>query len=193
MMTQNQEILRAYLSEELEQAGYSPDASALDLLSLHISLRAGVSKESDEVRSVTIKENTDGKYSGKHFSLYNLAEVSFYDLLGLGLDAVPIAGMNGKPFLQVAYAVLKLVHKFYPKLSYNLTETDAKILVAVRYLEKKEFTLADLKASFLQQFGTTIDEARFSRAIDFFRKKFILRYKGEGIYQLRERIEYIRN
>lgn len=191
-MTQNQEILRAYLSEQLKSAGYTPDAAALDRLSSHISLREGQSDEAGEVRSVTIKEDNDGKFSAKHFSLYNLIEVNFYDLFGLGIGALPIMGIAGQPLL-IAIAVLKLVYDFYPKLSYDLTETDAKILLAMYYLGKKEFALDEAQASFQQQFDTSLEEARFSRAIDFFRKKDILRYRGDGIYQLRERVSYTRS
>lgn len=190
-MSKNQEILRAYLTEQLEAAGYTPDAAALDTLTAHVALREGQSDETGEVRSVTIKEDTDGKFSAKHFSLYNLIEVKFYDLFGLGIGALPIMGMAGQPLL-VAIAVLKLVYDFYPKLSYDLTETDAKILLAMYYLGKKEFALDEAQASFQQQFGTPLEEARFSRAIDFFRKKDILRYLGNGIYQLRERVTYER-
>lgn len=191
-MDEKKEIIKAFAYNKLESDGFEPTEHALKSLSQHIQIFEGESNESEEFRSVDIDEDTDGKVSAKHFSLYNLIEVNFYDLFQFSLDGVAIMGMAGKPMFQIAYAALRVITDFAPKLTYEFNETDAKILLAIYHTKDKDFKVDEVSSKYLESFSEAIDQKRLNIAIGFFRKKGILRYLGNDLYRKEERVSYER-
>lgn len=194
-MTKSRETLRAYLIEAFETAGVAPTPETMDILLIHIQLQEGASNEEEEERGhVLIEENHHGELSAKHVSLYNLINVSWYDIFGFGLSAAPIMIMPANTAYQIAYACVKLIYDFYPKLTYEFKkEKDAKILGSIALLGKEKFTLKEVKESLKENFKEELAGDYFSRAIAFFRKKAILRYIGNDYYQLEEEMSYERS
>jgi len=184
--------LETVISEELKSSGVQLDDSAWQQIHLAIQLKEGDSDESQEERSIRIKEGPYDEVTATHFSFYNLVEVDFYDLLGLGLNAAPIMMMGAEPKVKIILAILKIVYDFYPKLEYEFNETDSRILLVIADLGNVVFTQETVEVAYTEKYNIAIDSKRLYRAIGFFRKKGILRHTGDGKYRLEEKVSYER-
>lgn len=196
-MQDPQKILRIYLEEQFQAEGMQPDEQVMKHLLKGIRLEEGNTDESQEERSVSVKEDHHGTTSAEMFHWYRLIKLDFHDLFGLGMDATAIMMMSAQPVFQIAFATLKVIHTYLPKLKYEFQhEDDAKILGAIALLnkgEKKEqFTLQEVQASLAKHFATSVEDAYLQKAIDFFRKLAILRYVGNDRYQIEQKIDYER-
>lgn len=192
METNPKETLKSVLDEELKASGVRLDDVTWQQIHLAIQLKEGDSDESQEERSIRIKEGPYDEVTATHFSFYNLLEVDFYDLLGLGLDAAPIMMMGTEPKVKIILAILKMLHSFYPKLEHEFNETDSRILLVIADLGEKLFSQEEVEAAYKEQFGNTIDSNRLYRALGYFRKKGILRHVQDGKYHLEEKVSYER-
>jgi len=184
--------LKSVLSEELKSSGVQLDESAWQQIQLAIQLKEGDSDESQEERSIRIKEGPYDEVTATHFSFYNLVDVDFYDLLGLGLDAAPIMMMGTEPKVKIILAILKVLHSFYPKLEHEFNETDSRILLVIADLGEGLFTQEAVEEAYEEQYGVAIDPKRLYRALGYFRKKGILRHIEDGKYRLEEKVNYDR-
>jgi hypothetical protein len=184
--------LKSVLSEELKSSGVQLDESAWQQIQLAIQLKEGDSDESQEERSIRIKEGPYDEVTATHFSFYNLVDVDFYDLLGLGLDAAPIMMMGTEPKVKIILAILKVLHSFYPKLEHEFNETDSRILLVIADLGEGLFTQEAVEEAYEEQYGIAIDPKRLYRALGYFRKKSILRHIKDGKYRLEEKVNYDR-
>jgi len=184
--------LKSVLSEELKSSDVQIDESAWHQIHLALQLKEGDSDESQEERSIRIKEGPYDEVTATHFSFYNLLEVDFYDLLGLGLDAAPIMMMDTEPKAKIILAILKVLYSFKPKLEHEFNETDSRILLAIAGLGDGLFTQEEVEAAYKEQFGNAIDSNRLYRALGYFRKKSILRHVQDGKYALEEKVSYDR-
>ena len=190
-MDENQQILKAYLKEDLQKHTHPAEDILLDWLGNHIFLEEGQSDISKEERTLYLKDNYLGIPSARLKSWYNVVKINTHDLIGLSISAVPIMGMAGKPYFQIAWAILALAHSFSSKLEYKDFEPlDAKILAALFELKKEDFTIPELMAAFKAKYEDELTEERLNKAIGFFRTKNILRYLGNHIYRLQEKIKY---
>ena len=189
----SREVLRASLLEHFKEAGIAPDPKVMSSLLTYVRLKEGESNEANQTRGVDLIEDHHGHLSAKQVNWYNLINVSWYDLLGLGISALPIMMMSPALVYQIAYGCISVIYKFYPKLVHEFkNEDDAKILGAIALLLKEKFTLDEIKASLKKNFDTALTDDYFESAIAFFRKMAILRHRGNGIYQLEEKINYDR-
>ena len=186
--TERQEVLRAVIGERLADV----DENVLRVLDAVVTLEEGNSNEAEEIRAIKIKEDTDGKVSAKSFKLYNLMKVSFYDLAGFLLKESTIL-LTKDTRVKVIMSLLNLVYEFWPKLNYAFNDQDAKILLNIWQQGKKEVTAAEIAGVYQQSFGQDIDPDRVARSLEFFHKLKVLKYKGDGKYQARERMTYERN
>ena len=190
-MNKNQEVLKAYAAEVLKENGYQAEDEILDFVATHIQLSEGESNEEDEERSVDIHEDTDGTFSMKQFNYYNAINIRFYDIIGLGIESIPILALPIGSAIKIIYIVFKLIHKFHGELeSDKFNETDAKIMYAIWHPKKKEFKQSDVKAEYAQIFKEEISDERLARSISFFRKRAIIKHRGDGVYRLIESVEY---
>ena len=191
-MNQNQEVLRAFLSEKLQEQGVAADETLLNGLMEHVVIREGQSDVNEEERSIEIKKGTDNKTTSKRISAFNLLELSFTDVFDLVLAGGGLTVMGGASKLAYTFAICALLNEFIKKATTELNETDSKILLALYQLGKKSFQPEELQASYAKEFGETLAADQLQRSLDAFKKGSIIRYKGENNYQLRERMTYER-
>lgn len=192
METNPKETLKSVLNDQLKTLGVQLDDAAWQQIHLAMQLKEGESDESQEERSIRIKEGPYDDVTATHFSFYNLIDVDFYDLLGLGLDAAPIMMMGTEPKVKIILAILKVLHSFYPKLEHEFNETDSRILLVIADFGERLFTQEEVEAAYMEQFGNAINSKRLYRAIGYFREKGILRHIEDGKYRLEEKVSYDR-
>lgn len=191
-MQEEKIVLRAYLSEQWKQQGWTLHDDALKALLGAVQIEVGESDESKETRAIKITEDTDGKLAAESFKFFNLMKMSFHDLSGLLLKESSVYFMEDDK-VKIIFSLLFLFHEFYPKLSYKFNETDAKILLAIYENGRQEFTLNDLQTAYHKRFDTALSQEQATRSLNYFKELRVLKYLGEGKYFLREKMTYERN
>ena len=191
-MRQEQLVLRAYLREKLSEQGLEADETILNAITARIALEEGEPDESKETRAITITEDTDGTIAAKSIKLYNLMRVSLHDLFGFLLKETTIVFTEDNR-LKLILSLLNLLHEFYPKLTYKFNQQDAKILLSIYALGKREFSIAEIAEAHQQKHDAAITEEQLKRSLQFFKDLYVLRYLGDGQYLLREKMTYERN
>jgi hypothetical protein len=190
-MKKEREVLRKFVTELFPDA----DENVLRTIAAVTELERGEGNESKETRKITIKEDTDGKITAKSIKMYNLIKVSFHDLIGfLGKGAAI-------PFLEdtrvkIIFALFTLLHDFYPKLTCEFNEQDAKLLLGILdlvELGRNEFTAKDIAESCRQRFAPALTEDQINRSLGYFKKLKVLKQLAGGRYVVREKMIYERN
>jgi len=191
-MTKKEAILHAFFAENLSKQGMELDEDTFDALVSAITLEEGEPIESEETRSVYLKESTDGKPTAKSIKLYNLMKISYQDIIGFILKQSAVLFTEDNR-LKAIFSVFNLLNEFYPKLSYNFNEQDAGILLAVYDSGKKEFLPAEIQALYQQRYGKPLTDIQLSRSFEAFKELKVLRYLGDGKYAIREKMIYERH
>lgn len=193
-MNKEETALRAFIIEKLSEAGLKADETTIQALLAGVSLEEGEPNEAEEIRTIRIKEDADGRVTAKSIKLYNLLKVSPHDLMDFLLkEATVFIAEDTK--VKVFLALLILLHEFTPKLAYSFNETDARILLAINSLNVKNFAVSDIEDAYSRRFGEPLKPGQAERAVDFFKSKQIkvLKYLGDGKYTKKERMVYERN
>ena len=99
--------------------------------------------------------------------------MSFHDLIGLLIKGAAIPLEDSR--VKIVLALLALFHEFYSKLTYEFNEQDAKLLLGIFELGKKEFTAKDIAESCGQRFALTLTEDRVSRSLEYFKDLKVLK------------------
>lgn len=186
-------VLRAFLGEQLGARGHVLDDETFRLIEAHVTLSEAEGAEAEEIRSVELQKHTDGKVTGRMFSLYNVSQIGWHDLFGLALKEAAILAMTDETRLKIALALLTLVHDFFKHLNTDLNETEARILLAIYDLEKPEFSTADLQESCRKQFTKPLSGAQIQTLLDAFVRMTILDYdKKKERYFRRQKISLVR-
>jgi hypothetical protein len=187
IMKKKEEALREFVTELFPD----PDENVIRTIAAVTELERGETNESQETRKIKITEDTDGKITAKSIKMYNLIKVSFHDLIGfLGKGAAI-------PFLEdtrvkIIFALFTLLHDFFPKLTYEFNEQDAKLLLGIFELRRNEFTAKDIAES-CQRFAPALTEDQINRSLGYFKKLKVLKQLAGGRYVVREKMIYERN
>jgi hypothetical protein len=190
-MNHAQATLQAFLQEKLEKHGIHLDPESLNLLNEAIVLEEGRPNEAIESRPVYMREESDGTPTAKSISLYNLLRISFHDVLGVLLKIAGIAASApGK--LGAALSLLELLHDFYPKLTFEFKEKDAKVLLAIFRTSDSDFSKEAVLEAYQAEFNVPLDPAQAERSLSFFQTLKIIDLQDDGLYSLRQRMEYDR-
>ena len=194
-MNQSEKLLQAHFESNFQEAGLTIDQDSLNALARSIQLEEGESNEEDEYRSVDIHQDTDDKVTAKQWKLFNTIKINFRDIFGLGVDAMPIMIMGTQPQWLLAFAVLKLIYKYIsnPGLTVEFNEIDAKILLAIYKLNKKEVERDEIKVVYEKEFVEALSVERLGKAISFFRKQYILKHQYDEVYKVTESMTYERD
>ena len=191
-MTKKETTLRAFIAEKLSEQGMEFDENVFKAIVSSVTLEEGDPIESEEIRSVYLKEATDGKPSAKSIKLYNLMKISYHDLTGFILkQSVIFLTEDNKT--KAILSVFNLLHEFYPKLTYTFNEQDAGILLALYESGKNEFLSAEVPGLYQLRYGKPLTESQLSRSLDAFVELKVLRYLGDGKYAIRENMIYERH
>lgn len=182
-------ILRAFLTEKL---GSSLDEETFMILEEHISMAEIEQPESEEIRSVDLKLTTDGKVTGSMFSFYNITRLSLHDLFKMVLNAATGLLAN-ETKLKITLAILAVANDFYKHLSADLNEAEAKVLLAIFYIEAETFSAADVQEAYQKQFGEAIDATKLNTFLEAFKKMTILHYDfSTQLYATNQSISFTR-
>ena len=184
----NPKVLRAIL----ESRSADIDDTVFQVLDAVVTLEQGEGDEAAETPALRIKEDTDGSRSATSWKLYNVMRVSYHDLIGFLLKESTIL-LTENTRIKVIMSLLNLIFEFVPKLTYTFNEQDAQILFSIWRLGSKEVTAEEVAAAHERYCGQAIDPERVERSLRFFHKLHVLRYLGDGVYQVRERMIYERN
>lgn len=190
-MNKEKAALRAFLIKKLTEAGWEVDETTLNALLSSVILEEGEPDEAKETRTISIKEDTDGKITAESVKLFNLMKVSYHDLMGFLIKEATIL-LTEDTKVKVFLSLLNLLHEFYPKLTYAFNETDAKILSAIYFLKKEAFTVTEVEEAYSNQNSDLLPSGRAERALDFFTSLKATKYLGNGQYATREKMVYER-
>lgn len=187
------QILAAFLQEKLAPAGQELDAESFALLADHLALSPIDGPEAEQTRSVELKQSPDGKVSGVLFSLYNITRLSLHDLVGLALKGAAIFTMATETRVKITLAILALANDFYKHIKLELSENEAKVLLAVFDVEPETYTTADVQKTYEQRFGTAIDLPQVNGFLQLFAKMNILHFDPlKQQYANQQRISFTR-
>lgn len=191
-MDQKIQVLRAFITEALAEHGYTPDETVFQAIEQCVTLTEVEGPEYEEVRSATIKEDSDGKVSAELFSLYNLSRVSFHDLFGLLITEATILTMTEDTKVKIGLAMASMIHSFWPKLTYKFNDQDAKIMLAIYQVKAASFGSEEVAIAYQAQFGQSVDAAQLHRSLEYLVDLDFLRKSGD-LYSPRQRMNYERN
>ena len=198
-MKNKEKILVSYINQKFSENGLEIDTDFEKKFASCIELEEGYRKIEDETRSVTIKEDTDGKISASSIKLYNIMKVEQFEIQKslIKTDAVFFdAGLlNTDQIIKMCFTLLDIAYEFYSKLKYTFNDTDAKILAAIYQftIKEKEFTETGLNTFYSVNSNETLKDGQISRSLHFFTSLKVIKDLGEGKYALRERLIYERN
>lgn len=192
-MKKNELALRAFVREKLQATyGIEADETVLRAIAAVVTLEEGNPIESEEVRSIKITEDTDGKITSKSTKLYNLMKMSNYDLTKLLLgEYTMILSFENKVLFGLA--LLTLIHEFAPKNTISFNEQDSKILLTIYELGQPEFLTPDLITAFQVRFNHPITEEKAKESLSYLQELKVVKYLGGGKYKTRESMVYERN
>lgn len=191
-MRQEEAALRAFLREKLAENNLEADEKALDVVAAVTKLEEGEPDEEKETRYIPIREGTDGKVTAESIKWYNLMKISFHDLSGFLIKETAIL-FSQDARIQVFLSLLNLLHEFYPKLTYQFNETDARILLAIHNLGNEKFMIPELLDSYMQYFGKPLPASQAERSLNFFEQMKVLTNSEDGSYSKREEMYYERD
>lgn len=186
-MKDNKEILKAFFQENLDDK--QADERLLQHLLTHVTLKEEEVPLSEEERGKTyLREHTDRSVSGKQIDAYNIVELSLHDLFNTNLDILDMATLKGDDGLNIAISVLKLLSKFGKAITYTYQKVDAKILLAMKRLDKEFFTIQEVLEEYASYFGEDLDKDQLKRTMSLFHKKDMLRAASNDRFRLKEKV-----
>jgi len=190
-MNQQEQILAAYLKEELPDFEISrkEDKQILILLSESLSFKKKATGE-ETYRDVTIKEDSDGKISAYSIKLFNVLHVDLdkqINFLAKAGGILTIASM-----LKFTLGFLGILAFFIPMRKLEFNEQDAKVLLAIYKLHKKEFSQSEIGHEFQVLNFEPIEPNRMNASLVKLANARVLKSLGHGRYLKLEKIEITR-
>jgi len=190
-MQDKKKLIKDHFRKELSELEI--EDGLLNKMISKIKLEEGESIESDEFRHITIREDTDGSFSAKSIKYYNLINLSMYDFVGFLLKESTIL-LTQSVKVKVIMSLLNLIYEFYPKLTYQFNELDAKILLAIYAQKGEAFDTNILQNSYKSEFNEDISIQQLERSFSFFKRLEVIKsVRGTNQYKAKERIIYERN
>lgn len=191
-MTKAVSTLHSFLSEKLAARGFEPDEETLRALSSAIVIEEGEPDESEETRTVHLKEGTDGKKGAESVKWYNMMRISYQDLINLIFKALKNTLVEDAA-LKLIFGAVDVILEFYPKLTISFNEQDAKLLWLMYGLNQKQVTVDELAQAWRSQYNDALPADQPKRSLDSFHELRIVRAEGNSTYTIREKHVYERN
>jgi hypothetical protein len=191
-MATQKEIIAAFVVEKIHDVDAETANQIVRALNASVTLEQGNSNEDDETRSISLKEDTDGKITAKSMKLFNLMKISYYDLFGFLSKEVAI-GFTEDSRVKIIVSLFNLFYDFYPKFAYTFNETDAKVLLAIWQLNKKSFSAEEVLEEYAKNHTPSVASAQIARSLTFFKDMRVVKDLGKGQYEVKEKITYERS
>lgn len=182
-------ILKYFLQSRLkEQYELELDATTLQAIHQNVQLEKRAPDESQERRSIQLTEDSSGQLQATSFKLYNVRQISIYHLLGFVGKETGIYLFEDTS-KKIIYALLMLLHEFYPHLRVSFQEQEAKVLFCIAQLPDKQFDHTALEQKFEEAFGAPLPEKQMSASIEVLIQHRVLKRTAANSYLLREKIK----
>lgn len=190
-MQEKYEVLGAFLKEKYDEAGLTFDPEIVRLLAAHIDMEPRPLEESEEVRSIKVEEDSEGKKIAKSFKLWNITQVRSHDLLLL------IGKQSGQLFFEdnyekAAYGLLVLLGDFATKLYVDFNPQDSRIIYLLGKLDVEFVLPVTIGRAYKEEFGEVLPEERLQASLQALVKTKVIREVAPGQYQVREKIKNLR-
>ncbi len=187
-MNQDKAILTAFLEDALQAYELTIDEETVDVLYRHIQLIERPPDESKETRAITMNVDSDGSISATSFKLYNIAQISTYDLLEFLAKEIGIALFDDTS-KKIIYSFLMLLIDFSPKFKVKFNNQDAQILWGISLLKKKQFAINELTEKLEEILEEPIPKSNLDASIEKFIEHRVLKRTAADEYQIREKIK----
>lgn len=191
-MINQEQTIKAFVAENAQGMDADTQQYIARALNAAVTLERGNSNEAEETRSVSLKEDTDGKVTAKSLKLFNLMKVSYYDLFGFLAEEIIIA-LTEDSRTKIITSLFKLFYSFYPKLTYTFNDTDAKILMAIWQMNKQKWTADEVLDAYTQKNTPSVSTEQIQRSLNFLNELRVVKYLGKGVYEQREKVTYERH
>lgn len=191
-MNQQEKILAAFLEEELDDFDVSnnKDKQMLYMLSETISLKNEVQDKDGNYRTATIFKDSDGKITAHSIKRSNVFQADLAKQLKFMSKAIgifPVAAL-----LKFTGGFLAILATFLPMLKIEFNEQDAKVLLAIYKLHRKEFSESEVKSQFLALEFEAIPDEKMNASLVKLANAKVIRSLGHGDYTKVEKIVYKR-
>jgi hypothetical protein len=184
-------IITAFLEEAFKKENLTLDDQTIDRLAGAVRLTEAEGDLSKEQRAVKLEQDSSGKISASSFKLYNIAQVSLYDLLGFLGKEMGLIAFEDTP-KKVIFGLAMLLHEFWPKLTVNFNEQEAQTLYAIAQLGQKTFTTPELKETFDRLFETQMPEESLEAGLEVLVQHHVIERTAVKAYRLEEKIKNLR-
>ena len=156
-------IVRAFLEEKLGAENVTEEM--INFYLAHIDFEEATLPEDQQDRTVTITQDSSGKYKAESYKLLNIKQVSMDDLIS-SLGKLGVLTFVENNYAKALSGLFLLVLDFRPKLRIKLDEQDANVIFAIAKLEKKEFSVEEVATSYQVIFGETLDVKRLNASLN---------------------------
>lgn len=190
-MEKQREILSAFLRSALAGRGLTLDESALNAIHQNLELIERPGDENQQTRTVRLEQDSTGKFSAASIKLYNIVQISPYELLGFLIKETGVL-MFEETAQKVIYGLIALLHEFYPKLKVSFNEQEAKVLFTIARLEKNTFSTPELGLAFQQNFGNKLPEDRLEASLEVLVEHRVIERTAAKKYRRLEKIKNLR-
>lgn len=187
-MENKKEILKAFLEEEFRKQNIELDQATINAISSQIEFTPRPTDESEQVKSIKLKQDSSGKVTAESIKLWNITQISTEDLLKFLGKEIGIL-MFDDTIKKIIYAFGMLLLEYYPKLKHSFNEQDAKVIFSIAKLQKKNFTTEELNQQFKQDFEEGISEEKLEDSLDELIEWKVVKRTAAKQYALKENIK----
>lgn len=185
------QALTLFLEEALVKKGLEPDSVSIKLISDSIDLVKCPPDENEQRRSIRNKMDTAGNITSQSFKLYNVAKIPIYDLIGFLGKEMGIYWFENTA-AKAIYAIAMLIYEFYPKLTVEFNELEAKLLYCLGLLGKKRnetFTIQEIDGIYMKVFEARLSNPQIEASLKTLMEFRVVKRLTEKDYKLVESIK----
>lgn len=189
-MNQQEQILSAFLAEQLPDFDVSSKEGKQILLLLSETLSLAQQDANEGYRTVTIKEDSDGKITAHSIKLFNILQADLdkqIKLLSRAIAIFPIALA-----LQFTAGFLAILAYFIPMLKVEFNEQDAKVLLAIYKLHSKTFSTDTVNKELQNIDFESLTQKKLHASLVKLANAKVIRSLGHGKYLRMEKLKYKR-
>lgn len=192
-MTNAYDTLHAYIQQDLNTAGKTPDSNLLDTFESFAQLKEGPANP-DDVRSTKGKLNSDGT-AGEvtNTSPFNVFRLNFLEIASLVGGTIKDAGIllldtGDFDLVKAGIALTGLLNRFLKATTKKLQPADAKVIFAIARVDKKQCRKTDVQLAYRELFLEDLPEEHLENSITVLEKLHILIETGASI-RLKDQLE----
>jgi hypothetical protein len=184
------EVLKAFFEAKAKTEGMELESWMVSAIHQNTELKPVPSNEAEEVRTVTITESSDGNVTAESIKLYNLSEISLYDIMSFVRKEVGILIWDDTA-AKIAWSLFALLWEFYPHLKKEFQPFDSQVLFAVSQLPEKAFTFQKLEAKLNSQLKENVDATFLNRSLNYLIQLRVIERTKKDAYKKKEKLKNV--